>query len=185
MLNGMINNKIDVKRGIQMIIETERLKLVPPANTYLDKLFEVHRDPLNQKYNPAGPVEDKEAFKETLSEWIKHYKEHGFGYYVLIKKDYYEPFGICGLQFKNIKGQTYLNIYYRIEAAQTKQGLVAEASQRIIEHVKEITENQYKIVALTKKENTASIKTAEKLGLKHDPELDDYDGAGNVYYFSE
>ncbi|MEB7402139.1 GNAT family N-acetyltransferase [Mammaliicoccus sciuri] len=78
-----------------------------------------------------------------------------------------------------------MNIYYRIEAAETQQGLVSEASRKIIEHVKELTNNQYKIVALTKKENTPSIKTAEKLGFKHNPELDDYDGEGNVYYFSE
>ncbi|GGI00532.1 GNAT family N-acetyltransferase [Mammaliicoccus vitulinus] len=168
-----------------MILETERIKLIPPAYTYLDKLFEVHHDPLNQKYNPAGPVETVEELKKTLSGWIKHYQDHGFGYYVLIKKDHYQPFGICGLQYKNIKGQTYLNIYYRIEAAQTRQGLVAEASRKVIEHVKEITENQYKIVALTKRENIPSIKTAEALGLKYQPEFDDYDGEGNVYYFSE
>ncbi|MGK4467669.1 hypothetical protein [Mammaliicoccus sciuri] len=39
-----------------MILETERIKLVPPAYTYLEKLFEVHHDPANQKYNPAGPA---------------------------------------------------------------------------------------------------------------------------------
>lgn len=78
-----------------------------------------------------------------------------------------------------------MNIYYRIEAAQTRQGLVAEASRKVIEHVKEITGNQYKIVALTKRENIPSIKTAEALGLKYQSEFDDYDGEGNVYYFSE
>lgn len=51
-----------------MILETERIKLIPPAYTYLDKLFEVHHDPLNQKYNPAGPV-------ETVEELKKHYQD--------------------------------------------------------------------------------------------------------------
>ncbi|MBO3080291.1 GNAT family N-acetyltransferase [Mammaliicoccus sciuri] len=168
-----------------MILETERIKLVPPAYTYLEKLFEVHHDPANQKYNPAGPATTIQAFRETLDQWIKHYEDHGFGYYVLIRKDHYLPFGVCGLQYKEILGQTYLNIYYRIEAAETQQGLVSEASRKIIEYVKELTNNQYKIVALTKKENIPSIKTAEKLGFKHNPELDNYDGEGNVYYFSE
>lgn len=49
-----------------MILETERIKLIPPAYTYLDKLFEVHHDPLNQKYNPAGPVETVEELKKNI-----------------------------------------------------------------------------------------------------------------------
>lgn len=168
-----------------MILETERLKLVPPANTYINKLFEVHSNPLNQKYNPNGPVTSMETFKKTLNQWIQHYDTHGFGYYVLIKKEDYEPIGMCGLQFKEIKGQTYLNIYYRIESVQTRKGYVGEASERVISHVKELTNHQYQIVALTKKENQPSIKTAESLGLKHDPKFDDYNEEGNVYYFSE
>lgn len=168
-----------------MILETKRLKLVPPALTYKNKLFEIHQNPENQKFNPNGPVKTLEEFEPQLLEWIKHYEQHGFGYYVLINKENYQPFGICGLQYKTIKDQTYLNIYYRIEASETKQGFVKEAAKKVIEHVLKLTKNQYKIVALTKKENRPSIKTAESLGLKRETTLDNYAGEGNVYYFSE
>lgn len=169
-----------------MILETNRLKLVPPAFTYVDTLFEIHHNPSNQKFNPKGPVESLEEFKASyLTEWIEHYKKYGFGYYVVILKEDYEPIGVCGLRYKDIKGETYLNIYYRIDSQKTKNGYVFEASTKVIEHVQELTNHQYKIVALTKEENIPSIKTAESLGLKRDSTFDNYQEQGNVYYFSE
>lgn len=78
-----------------------------------------------------------------------------------------------------------------------RRGYVKEAARTIIDTVlrpassDNISEPEcpllqsHIIVALTFNTNIPSIRTAMTLGLKHDPALDDYDGNGNVYYFSE
>ncbi|UXR70572.1 GNAT family N-acetyltransferase [Staphylococcus sp. IVB6246] len=95
-----------------------------------------------------------------------------------------EPFGVCGLQFTKLQGETVLNIYYRIATEKTRKGYVKEAITCIMEHVLMLTENRYRMLILTKVNNVPSIKTAESLGFIYDLSLDDYEEKGNVYFFN-
>ncbi len=174
------------------LIETPRLLLRKPEPNDLEPLFQIHADPASNRYNPVGPVRDRETFQEELNRWIKHHESYGFGYYVIIDKSDAGYVGVCGLKHTLIRGQTYLNLYYRITPEKMRRGYVKEAARVIIDSVLQWKEDETEspsprsriIVALTLNTNIPSIRTAQSLGLKHDPGLDDYAGEGNVYYFS-
>ncbi|QYA45738.1 GNAT family N-acetyltransferase [Macrococcoides bohemicum] len=165
------------------MLDTERLLIKTPTLEDIPELFAVHNNPANQLYNPKGPDTDIEDFKNGIKEWIKHHEQHGFGYYTLIDKQDQKIFGACGLKFKTILDNTYLNIYYRINSDKTRKGFVKEAANEIIKHVNQITEGKYKLVAQTQYNNIPSIKTAESLGFEMDSSFDDVLEKGNVFLF--
>ncbi|MCU7558003.1 GNAT family N-acetyltransferase [Macrococcus capreoli] len=165
------------------MLETNRLIIKAPTLHDVDALFAIHNDPENQKFNPKGPDTDIDKFTDGVKEWIMHHEHHGFGYYVLIDKIDQEIFGVCGLKFNTILDNTYLNIYYRINSNKTRKGFVKEAANEIINHVNQITEGKYKLVAQTKYNNIPSIKTAESLGFEMDSTFDDVLEKGNVFLF--
>lgn len=165
------------------MLETERLIIKVPTLDDIEDLFAIHNDPANQLYNPKGPDTDIDKFTDGIKEWIKHHEQNGFGYYVLIDKSDGKTFGACGLKFKTIENNTYLNIYYRINSNKTRKGFVKEAANEIIKYVNQITEGKYKLVAQTQYNNIPSIKTAESLGFVMDPSFDDVIEKGNVFLF--
>ena len=177
-------------------IETPRMLLRKPELSDLEPLFEIHADPATNRYNPAGPVRDREAFKQELKTWIEHHERYGFGYYVIIDKSDSGFVGVRGLKHVSIKEQLYLNLYYRITPEKMRRGYVKEAARAIIDAVLQTdgadstgeveypTPQSRIVVALTLNTNLPSIRTAMSLGLKHNPGLDDYEGDGNVYYFN-
>lgn len=178
------------------VIETPRMILRKPELSDLEPLFQIHADPATNRYNPAGPVPDRETFQQELKTWIEHHEKYGFGYYVIIDKSDSGYVGVCGLKHIYIQEQRYLNLYYRITPEKMRRGYVKEAARAIIDTVlqddgsdrvgeAECPSPQSRIVvALTLNTNLPSIRTAISLGLKHYPGLDDYEGDGNVYYFN-
>lgn len=166
------------------IMESERLILRVPTEDDFAALYAVHADPATNLYNPGWKKPTEEEFMESLKKIIEHHDKYGFGYYSLVDKDDNKVFGLCGLRHTSIRGEEYLNLYYRIATSKTRQGFVKEAAGKIIESVLKETDNKYRIVALTLKDNIASRKTAESLGLVYNEQFDDIDGEGNVYYFN-
>ncbi|MBJ8350268.1 GNAT family N-acetyltransferase [Streptococcus zalophi] len=166
-------------------IETKRLIIRAPQNEDFEALYAIHSNPLTNLYNPNGPIQNRIAFQQIFDEWLLHHRIHGFGYYVLIDKEDSSVFGLSGLKFVTIKDEEYLNLYYRITPEKTRRGFVKEAAQEIITTVLRELDNKYAIVALTLDTNLPSRKTAESLGLVYNPQLDNYKGQGNVYYFSQ
>lgn len=165
------------------MLETERLLLNRPTHEDIEELFAIHNRVENQRFNPNGADTDVKEFSEKLDKWIEHFENHGFGYYSLIDKSDMKIFGVCGLRFKTIEGKVFLNIYYRINAEKTRKGFVKEAANKIIDHVIQLTNGKYQLVAQTKYNNIPSIKTAESLGFKMDPSYDDVLEKGNVFLF--
>lgn len=166
------------------MLETERLLLDIPSEAHLAAIFKVHADPSTQQFNPDGPATHIEQFRKTYKTWIAHHDTHQFGYYILVEKLTGEPFGVCGLQYACVQGEIVLNVYYRIATDNTRKGFVKEALTAIIDHVCQLTEDQYRMLVLTKKENIPSIKTAESLGFQYDKTLDNLNGEGNVFFFN-
>lgn len=165
-------------------METNRLVIRIPTLEDFDELYSVHADPETNIFNPGWEKPSREEYLENLNSIIDHHREHGFGYYSLVDKADNKVFGLCGLRFTSIKNQKYLNLYYRIDPSKTRKGFVKEAATKIIDTITRELNNEYKVVALTLDKNIPSRKTAESLGLKHNKDFDNYDGDGNVYYFS-
>ena len=72
-------------------ILTERLLLRRPVSTDLDAVYEIHSDPVTNKFNPAGPDPDLAASKQRLQEWLNRRadldRHDGTGHAVILVTD--------------------------------------------------------------------------------------------------
>lgn len=146
-------------------------------------MFRIHADPETNRYNPCGPVKDKNSFRETFNAWLAHHHNHHFGYYTLEEKATNDIFGVCGFRVGELNHFPVLNTYYRISPLKTRRGYVKEAAKAILQSGVLDQVSHYPIIVQTLAANLPSRRTAESLGLVHDPSYDDYQGKGNVYYF--
>lgn len=165
------------------IIETDRLYLVRPSHEYLKELHNIHSDPRTNIYNPAGPHMHMNETAEMLDDWMAHWLQHQFGYCLMIEKQSNQMIGMCGLKYKHLQDNVYLNLAYRLNPNFTKQGYTKEACNAIIHYVKNGIKIENRILARTKYNNIASIMTAQSLGFKIDEQFNNYEEPGDVYLF--
>lgn len=162
---------------------TPRLQIRVPNTSDFEALYAIHADPRANRFNPGWIETKREDFWNYFHDLIDHHNSYGFGYYSLVIKENNQVLGLCGLKHTQLKGQPFLNLYYRIDSNQTQRGYVKEAAVTIIEYVLELTQSQIPLMVLTLNTNLPSRRTAEALGFVYDKSWDDYQGFGNVYYF--
>lgn len=171
------------KMETNFILETDRLYLVRPSHEYLKELHNIHSDPRTNIYNPAGPHLHINETMEMLDTWMAHWLQHRFGYSLMIEKQSSQMIGMCGLTYKNLQDNTYLNLAYRLSPDYTKRGYTKEACNAMMNYVKNDIKIENQILARTKYNNIASIMTAQSLGFKVNEQFNDFEEAGDVYLF--
>lgn len=168
---------------LEMIIETENLYLAKPDFKYLDDLHHIHSDPQAYLYSPKAPHNHIEQTKSMLNDWLTHWENYGFGYFLMLTKNH-ELVGVCGFRYKKIVNENYLNLYYHINPKFMRNGYTKEACVSVINYLEMNGINDHiKMVALTKKDNQPSIKTALSLGFSYDSSFDNLEDEHNRYFF--
>ncbi|WP_086428423.1 GNAT family N-acetyltransferase [Staphylococcus cornubiensis] len=164
-------------------IETKNLYLMKPSYKYLNDLYKIHSDSRTNLHNPNGPHTNLKQTKIMLDSWIEHWNEYGFGYFLVLTKNF-TLVGVCGVRYKKINNNKYLNLYYRISPDFMRRGYTKEACRAIINYVEcnKINKN-IKILARTKRENKPSIKTALSLGFCYDSSFDNLENDNDRYFF--
>lgn len=146
-----------------IIFETKRLRLEKVC--FGDEAF------ILELINTKGWIENIGDKKITTLEGAKNeieekfhqvYKEQGMGFYKMVLKSNNIPIGICGLikrsYLKNV------DLGFAILPLFSRRGFTYEAATKMIEYGKENLKLD-KICAITNKQNVASIKLLNKLGL--------------------
>lgn len=151
-------------------MESDRLLLRRPIHEDLVHVFEIHSDPETNRFNPSGPHLTMEKSRETLSAWISHWEEHGFGYWTVIRKDDSTVVGFGGFKLERIESSEMLSLYYRFRPSAWGSGFATEMSAACIKHMKS-TGCSIPIVAIINPQNIPSIKVAERLGMQLDREI--------------
>ena len=150
---------------MKILIETERLLLREITLDDKEVLFKLHSDPAVQKYTGEAVVESVEEMERAIKTRISNYKKYGYGRWATILKS--------GKQFVGWAGLAYLpefdeiDLGYRFLPEYWGSGLATEASEAILDY----GFNQLgleKIVAIAMKENLASIRVMEKVGMEFD-----------------
>ncbi|NNJ89174.1 MAG: GNAT family N-acetyltransferase [Eudoraea sp.] len=148
---------------MRTLIETDRLLIREITPVDKEDLFVLHSDPDVQKYTGEAVVESVEEIEKAIEERIEHYKQFGFGRWAIVLKD--------GMQFTGWAGLLYLpefdeiDLGYRFLPQYWGKGIATEASHAILNYGFE-TLKLDKIVAIAMKENIASIKVMEKVGME-------------------
>lgn len=162
------------------ILETPRLILRHQLLDDLDSLFALYCDPDIIKYIPDAPRSLDETREELEWHMHGHPKHPELGLWATIHKQTNQFIGRCGLLPWAIDGRNEVEVAYTISQAFWGQGLGTEAAQAILDYGFEKLQLS-RLICLIDKENLASIKVAEKIGMSFEKEAQNEMGPFLVY----
>ena len=162
------------------ILDTDRLVLRHQTLSDLESLFALYRDPEVTRFIPDAP-RTYEAAREEL-EWHMHgHRERPeLGLWATVLKETNAFIGRCGLLPCMIVGQDEVEVAYLIDRAHWGRGLGTEAARAIMDYGFERL-NLPRLICLIERENRASIRVAEKIGMAFEKEGRDEMGSFLVY----
>lgn len=162
-----------------IIAASDRLQLRHFVESDLDAMHAVFGDPDVMRFGPGAQT--REWIAQWLARQIEEYDRRGCGLWAVDVRG--NPIGYCGLTwFPDINGQPEVEIGYRLARASWGQGYATEAARLARDHAFDAL-GLRRVIALVDPGNKASIRVAEKLGMRHEADvmLDGYDHADRVY----
>lgn len=162
-------------------IETARLRLRRFTPDDLDDLERLFSDPAVMLYLgiEAGKTLSRQETAETLRGFISGWDKHGFGRWAVTHQETQRFIGLCGL--KLLAGQPEL--IYALEKAYWGQGLATEAARAALRYGFEEVGLE-RIVAVTRRENVASQRVMQTIGMRWEGEGSYYGVEGVCYAIS-
>jgi len=148
---------------MKILIETERLLLREIMPSDKENLYSLHSDPDVQKYTGEEVVESVEEIEKAIEGRIDHYNQFGFGRWAVIVKDEMQFVGWAGLLY--LPEFDEIDLGYRFLSKYWGKGMATEASLAILTYGFE-TLKLNKIIAVAMKENKASIRVMQKVGME-------------------
>lgn len=147
----------------KIILETERLFLREISVEDAENAYLLNIDPDVIKYTGDGPFESVEEAGIFLKNY-DHYKKYGFGRWGVILKNNNEFLGWCGLKYTPEDDE--YDVGFRFFKKHWNKGYATESATACLE----IGNNKFgmkTIVGRAMKENTASIRVLNKIGLTY------------------
>lgn len=164
-----------------IVIETERLILRHFHAFDGEAMDQVFGDAEVMRFGPG--VQSQAQVRDWLRECQENYSRLGFGPWAVVSKSQREVIGYCGLfHFPDLDGQAEIEIGYRLARSVWGQGYATEAVIAVREYGFNIL-GLKRLVALIDPQNAASIRVAEKAGMRHEKDvmLEDYDHPDHLY----
>jgi RimJ/RimL family protein N-acetyltransferase len=150
-----------------MIAEAQRLFLRCFHIADLDAMAGVFGDPEVMRFGP-GPQS-----REWVQGWLRgcledYYRKWGFGLWAVVHKPNRRVIGFCGLtRFDDVDGQAEIEVGYRLARGFWGRGLATEAVGAVRDYAFGVLVLP-RLVAIIDPRNGASIRVAEKNGLRHE-----------------
>lgn len=149
-------------------IETERLLLRPIVPSDAKGMFTLDSNPNVNKYLGNNPVESIQESMGYIDLITKQYENNGIGRFAVVLKETNEFIGWSGIKLLTEPENNYVNVYeigYRLQENHWGKGYGSEAAKAWIDYG--FTKmNIEKIYASVHKENEASKRILEKLGMQ-------------------
>jgi [ribosomal protein S5]-alanine N-acetyltransferase len=150
--------------------ETERLILRYFHTVDAEAMDRVFGDPLVMQYGIG--VKDSEWVRKWIRGCLADYHDKwGFGLYAVVDKNAREVIGYCGLShFPDVGGQAETEIGYRLARAHWGHGFATEAAIAVRDYGFN-TLHLKRLIAIVDPRNVASIRVAEKTGLRYEKDV--------------
>lgn len=162
------------------ILETSRLILRHQLPDDLDSLFALYSVPDVSRFIPDAP-RTYEAAREELEWFMNGHPQHPeLGLWATIHKASGQFIGRCGLLPWTIDGRPEVEVAYLLAKAYWRKGLGTEVAQAILEYGFEQL-GLARLICLIDRENQASIKVAENIGMTFEREARDETGPFLIY----
>ena len=94
-------------------MRTKRLRLTQPVATDSAGVFAILGDPRTVEHNPSDRLEDRGEAPELVARWVRHWEDHGFGYWCVRESGSDRIIGYAGVKRMLIHGRPVLNLVYR------------------------------------------------------------------------
>ena len=157
---------------IRTELETKRLRLRLLTHDDLQIMFSLGSDPDVIKYADT-PCKDLEEAKQRLEQGpLADYQKYGYGRFAVELKETGKVIGFCGIKY--LPEIDLPEVGYRYLKEYWGRGIGTEAAKASVEFARQDLKLK-KLIALIDPENTASIRVAEKLGMKRGPLIQIYD----------
>jgi len=164
-------------------LRTERLSLRRPNPADVDAILAIHQDPRAVAHNPSDALATREEAKALYQRWDGHWRRHGFGYWVVRRRDSWPPLGFCGTKVMEFRHRPVLNLFYRFSPEVWGSGLASEAATAVVEWAAEAGPG-FPVIARVRPDNVASWHVASRAGLVRAEHLDErgYDGLDWIFH---
>lgn len=151
------------------ILETRRLIMRRLEPGDLDSLYALYQDAEVRRYFPEGTLTLDET-REELEWFLNGHPEHPeLGLWATILKENSRFIGRCGLLPWTIDGQYEVEVAYLLAKECWGKGLGTEAAQAVLDYGFERLQLP-RLICLIDRDNQASIRVAEKIGMAFEKE---------------
>jgi len=159
-------------------LETKRLLLLPWVSADWISFKPIASDPLVMKYISAGTVWPDEKIVEFVERQVQLFSERDFCLWKLVLRDKERLAGFCGLQpLDDLPG---VEIGWWLASDLWGRGLATEAARAALDDGF-MRVGLSRIVAVALRENRASIRIMEKLGMHFESEVIHHDFRVDLY----
>jgi len=161
----------------KLILKTPRLLLREFDIDDAQNFYELNLNPNVIKYTGNSAFKDVDEAKKFLENY-SDYKKNDFGRWAVINKSTEEFLGWCGLKYDKNLDET--DIGFRFFEKFWNLGLATESAKACLDYGFEKL-NLKTIIGRVMKENEASIKVLEKIGLHYVKDFDFSGDKGVIY----
>jgi RimJ/RimL family protein N-acetyltransferase len=166
-----------------IVTETERLILRRFTPEDAADNYRIYTDPDNMRFMGRQP-DSVEFERYHLGKHIANYYDvHGFGMWAAVLKENGRLIGRCGLIHQQIEGTQEVEVSYLIDRPYWGRGLATEAARETVR----LGFEEYKftrLVSIINPLNVASVRVAEKIGMKYERDVD-FKEFGQVALYSQ
>ncbi|WDP92506.1 MAG: GNAT family N-acetyltransferase [Desulfobacter sp.] len=151
-------------------LETDRLTLRMPQMSDQQFFINLYGNPDVMKHiPPKGQPSTKNEAIQRLETLIAHWRQNGYGMFVLELKAPRSPVGYCGLRYLKETGN--LELGYIIDRPHWGMGIASEAAMKCLRFAKESL-NTDRIISVTNPGNSGSQKILTKMGFQRCENMD-------------
>ena len=145
------------------MIKTERLELRKFAQQDRSEVIKLLGNADFMAFSPTGAMTPEQA-DMRFEELVSAFQNKGIGKFCVVERTTGELVGYCGIESFNYKGESVVELGYRLKVSARGKGYAFEASSAVLSYVRQI--GYTKILALTEPENMPSLHILLKLGFQ-------------------
>jgi len=161
---------------------TPRLALRRPVRQDTGAIFSIHSDPRTCVHNPSDALTTREDAELLFERWDEHWRQFGFGHWVVRWRNSEPPLGFCGVRVMQLAGRRVLSLFCRLDAQAWGRGVGSEATAEVVRWASRRL-SEYSMIARVRPQNVASQRVATHAGLIRAEHLDGpgFDGLDWIY----
>ncbi|HLO49749.1 MAG TPA: GNAT family N-acetyltransferase [Kamptonema sp.] len=144
------------------IVVTDRTVFVQPKLDYFPEIYGILSNPKVMQFVTTGTRSKSEAKKETI-DWMKHWKKHGFGPYLVLDKREANLIGFAKLYLSS--RSPWVQIGYAIDDHLWGIGIGSEIAKSLLKIGFENL-GEEALAGFARVENLASRRVLEKVGFE-------------------